>query len=114
MTIEVIDGYSVDVEAPLLSPDVEMPVTLSLDVQVVPVQGLPGVPGASLEGGYTHTQSAPAAEWNINHGLGKYPTVLLFTDSDGDQPVETDVHYIDVNNIIAIWPSPESGRAELD
>lgn len=113
MTIEIMDNLSIDVESPLLAPDVEMPVGLSLDVQVVPVHGPRGLPG--LAGGSVppFIQSTPAASWNINHGLGRYPTVLLFTDSDGDQPVETDVHYTDVNNIIVIWPSPESGRAEL-
>jgi hypothetical protein len=72
-------------------------------------------PGGDLpsSGRYVHTQSAPAALWNVSHNLGTKPNVVLVVDSDPTEPVITDVFYTDDNHLTVEWPSPESGKAYL-
>lgn len=75
------------------------------------------VPFDALEAGgisrYTHTQSSPAAQWTINHGLGTKPDVVLVADSSPGEKVYSDVFYVDDNTLTVEWPSPESGAAYL-
>jgi hypothetical protein len=108
--VDIFNDSSVDVENSVQSPDVEY-LKPKIDVFVQPVQGLTGPTGGEV---YHHIQSTPAASWFIPHGLGTQPEVLLFTDSDGDQPVQTDIHYNDnMMDLIVVWSSPETGEAFL-
>lgn len=57
-----------------------MPVTLSLPANVtVATPGPQGPPGTGGGGAsyYLHTQSAPAATWQIQHNLGRTPNISL-------------------------------------
>lgn len=62
---------------------------------------------------YEHIQSSPAAAWTIPHNLNTRPTVVFVLDSDPTEPVTTDYWFVDLNNVLVEWPSPESGRAYL-
>lgn len=58
---------------------------------------------------YEHIQSAPAAEWTINHNLGKRPNISVY-DSEGDE-VLVAVEHTDVNTAHIYWPAPTTGAA---
>lgn len=83
---------------------------------VLPVRGPAGPAGpAGAPGGavYTFTQATPAAQWTIPHNLGRRPPIVLRLASDPQEPVYTDVTYVDENTALVTWPSPESGWADL-
>lgn len=82
-------------------------------VAVVPVAGPAGPPGAPGGAVYAHTQTEPAATWLIQHGLGRYPPVVLLLDSHPGEPVTTDLTYLDADTISVEWPTPETGTAYI-
>lgn len=82
-------------------------------VTVLPVRGPAGPPGAPGGAVYTFTQTTPAAQWTIPHNLGRHPPIVLRLTTAPDEPVYTDVSYVDVNTALVTWPSPESGWADL-
>lgn len=53
----------------------------------------------------------PQMVWVLDHGLGRYPAVVIF-DSTG-QVVEGDLAYPSVNQAVATFSFPFSGRAAL-
>lgn len=109
--VDIWNDVDIEVTDPTMSPDAIYPDLGGVEVVVLPVQGLQGPTGGEV---YHHVQTTPAASWFIPHGLGTQPEILLFTDSDGDQPVQTDVHYNDdMMSVIVVWPSPETGEAFL-
>ena len=71
-------------------------------------QGVPGVSGAS----YVYEQMSAASVWNINHGLGRFPSITV-VDSGGNE-VEGSAEYIDSNNVTLTFTSPFSGTAYLN
>jgi hypothetical protein len=73
--------------------------------------GPPGATGAAGDGGFTHTQSAPAATWTIPNTLGRYPAAVLVVV--GDQLVITDVEFPDLATIVVSFATPQAGRAEI-
>lgn len=85
----------------------------STAVVVVPVRGPAGPAGAPGGAVYTFTQATPAAQWTIPHNLGRRPPIVLRLTSDPQEPVYTDVTYVDENTALVTWPSPESGWADL-
>jgi hypothetical protein len=84
-------------------------------VHTIEVAGV-GVPGPKGETGSAgdpliFLQADPAAQWAIFHGRGYQPDVLLFVDPDQTERVWTDIVYVDDDNVLVEWPSPESGKA---
>lgn len=61
---------------------------------------------------YTHHQLASSDTWNINHNLGKYPSITI-VDSAGTM-VMGDILYIDENNLQVSFSSAFSGKAYLN
>lgn len=61
---------------------------------------------------FVFTQNTAAAEWKIQHDLGKYPAVTV-VDS-GKTEVIGDVEYVDLNNLTLKFSSPFSGMAFLN
>lgn len=61
---------------------------------------------------YTHNQLAAAKTWDINHNLGKFPSVSI-VDSAGTVVIG-DVTYVDSNNIQLSFTSDFSGVAYLN
>jgi|SRR5215831_11679927 len=57
---------------------------------------------------FTWTQSTLSAVWNVVHNLGKFPAVSV-VDSGGNE-VETDVDYIDTNNLKVTFGAATSGK----
>jgi hypothetical protein len=64
----------------------------------------------SSELGEVKEQSAPAANWNFTHGLGRLPTVSVYLDSG--EEVDTDITASAVD-VIAVWPVPMAGKLVL-
>lgn len=60
---------------------------------------------------WVHHQTTPAATWTINHDQPERPEVLLFEDSDPDNPVFTDVTYPAPGTVVVEWPSATTGWA---
>lgn len=61
---------------------------------------------------YVHTQSTPSSSWSISHNLNKKPSVTVI--DSGNNQVEGDILYIDLNNIIINFNASFSGRATLN
>lgn len=74
-------------------------------------QGPAGAPGGAT---YTHLQPVAASQWDINHGLGRYPGVTLIDSvSDPGDMFLGLVRYVDEDNISIVLNQPVAGRAEL-
>ena len=58
---------------------------------------------------YTHSQGSASSVWNINHGLGKYPSVAV-ADSGGSVVIG-DISYTDSNNLILTFAAAFAGAA---
>jgi hypothetical protein len=80
-------------------------------VIIVPTPGSPGPQGPAGDGGFTHTQSMPAATWTITNTLGRYPASVLIVV--GTELVDADVEFPDIATIVIIFASPTAGRAEI-
>lgn len=125
MSAEVIELRAAEylvVEAPGEPTVIELPVE-TIELVEVAEQGLPGPqgpqglqgePGApGLSGAnYVHSQSVPAADWIINHGLGRYPSVTV-VDSAGSTVVGN-VEYISANQVIVHFNGAFGGAAYLN
>jgi hypothetical protein len=61
---------------------------------------------------YRHIQAVPAATWNVQHSLGKRPSITILDDS-GNQ-VEGQIIYIDTNNAELRFAFALSGSAECN
>jgi hypothetical protein len=72
----------------------------------------PPAPGGGGDLSYTHNQVIAAATWNVNHGLGKFPSVTVI-DSTG-ATVEGAVAYTDANNLTITFVSAFAGKAYLN
>ena len=72
------------------------------------VQGIPGIPGVG-DKHYTHTQNAPATEWNVNHGLFKYPSVAVL-DSAGTL-IDGGIEHLSTSQTRLTFSSAFSGKA---
>lgn len=80
-------------------------------VILVPVPGGQGARGPAGNGGFTHTQSSPAATWTITNTLGRYPASVLVII--GGEVVDADIATPDIGTIVITFASPQSGRAEI-
>lgn len=61
---------------------------------------------------FTFNQAVASTEWQIHHGLNKYPSVMI-VDS-GNNVVIGDIEYIDKNNVKCTFSSAFSGSAYLN
>jgi hypothetical protein len=59
-----------------------------------------------------HSQNEPSQTWEINHGLGKFPSVSI-VDS-GKSAVIGEVQYLDENRLIVSFSAAFSGEAFLN
>lgn len=84
--------------------------TAPSDGEYVLVAGPQGPPGADGSPGstYIHTQSAPAATWQIAHGLGRFPNIDLIV---AGQVVLADIEHVSVDLAVVSLPVPISGTA---
>ena len=94
--------------------------------EVVPTFGVPesglssgggsgggtGGSGGGSDSRYTHTQITPMAVWEIEHNMGKFPSVTV-TDSAGSM-VTGEVEYIDRNTVQLSFSGAFSGFAYLN
>ncbi|XAI95484.1 hypothetical protein [Microcystis phage Mvi-JY20] len=71
--------------------------------------GLPGPPGSALS--FNFTQLTPLATWNINHNLGFFPDVEVY--SAGNVKLIADIVHISVNQLQVNFSSPTAGRARM-
>lgn len=60
---------------------------------------------------FEYDQPSAAATWNVNHGLGGYPNVLVI-DGSGQELI-AEVHYPDDQTVVIIHGQPYSGTAYL-
>lgn len=110
--VDIFDDVSIDVQAPLFSPDVSYS-SADIDVFVVPVKGEPGAAGAPGGLGFNYSQSTPSSSWVIEHNLGRFVNPVVRLDSDPETPVWTDVTLIDENHTTLMFPQPETGWAHF-
>ena len=61
---------------------------------------------------FVHVQGTAAATWNINHNLGKNPSVVV-VDSAGSFVYGAETH-IDENNLKVEFSAPFSGKAYIN
>lgn len=71
--------------------------------------GLPGPPGSALS--FEFTQLTPLVSWNINHNLGFFPDVEVY--SVGNVKLIADIIHISVNQLQVNFSSPTAGRARM-
>ncbi len=69
--------------------------------------------GLSGDKTFTHTQTASAASWTINHNLGKKPSVTVTTLATGAQVIG-EVTYTNNNTLVVSFAAAVSGIAHLN
>lgn len=82
---------------------------LTNDVGYITVSDLPTIVN---DKNYIHNQVVASDTWQIQHNLGKFPSVSI-VDS-GDNLVVGEVKYIDSNNVLITFTSVFSGKAYLN
>jgi hypothetical protein len=107
LDVEVPDLAEVEVE----TPSAEITPSGGATVLLVATPGPPGAQGPAGDGGFTHTQEAPAGTWTITNPLGRYPASVSVWI--GDDLIDTDIETPDINTIVVVFASPQSGRAEI-
>ena len=75
-------------------------------------QGPKGEKGSSGDLHYAYTQGSAESTWEIEHNLGKYPSVSA-EDSAGED-LEGTVEYINENKLKIIYSSATGGKAYLN
>lgn len=75
-----------------------------------------GTVWVDTEGGdlnFTYSQGSPSTTWPINHGLGKVPSVTVYTSANDEvEPASVDV--IDLNNLTLHFTAAFGGYAYLN
>jgi len=61
---------------------------------------------------FVHQQMTSSAQWDIAHGLGKYPSVMI-SDSAGSVVIGN-VRHVDENNVQLTFAAPFAGSAYLN
>lgn len=86
----------------------------SADLYIVQPDGTLKPAGGSGDGDKTFvfTQASAESVWEIQHNLGKYPSVT--TVDSADTVVVGGVEYIDLNNLTITFSAALSGRAYLN
>lgn len=95
----------------IISGNTEIKTTISPVTEIkVNIIGT-GPPGPMTEG-FIHYQPIPSSIWEIEHNLGKYPSVSIV--DDGNNLFFGDVKYINKNKIIIYLSGMNSGKAYLN
>lgn len=68
--------------------------------------------GVSNDLHHTHDQNSASATWNIEHNLGKKPSVVIVDSAD--TVLYGAVEYVDLNNLTITLSAPTSGKAYLN
>lgn len=86
----------------------------SADLYIIQPDGTLKPTGGSGDGDKTFvfTQASAESVWEIQHNLGKYPSVT--TVDSADTVVVGGVEYIDLNNLIITFSAAFSGKAYLN
>lgn len=86
----------------------------SADLYIIQPDGTLKPAGGSGDGDKTFvfTQASAEAVWEIQHNLGKYPSVT--TVDSADTVVVGSVEYIDLNNLTITFSAAFSGKAYLN
>jgi hypothetical protein len=112
LVVEIEEAEDVVVE-------IEVPSPLSVVDVLVPgpegpegPQGIPGPPGEGGDLSYVHDQALASAEWQVEHSLSKFPSVMVADTSN--RIIYGDVTYIDANNVTISFSSSVSGKAYLN
>lgn len=66
-------------------------------------------PSSEVQGQYQHVQSSPSLAWTLNHNLGYYPTIDIFTP--GGKQVVVEVVHVSVNQAQVLFKLPATGSA---
>jgi hypothetical protein len=70
------------------------------------------VPGEAGDLTYVHDQALASAEWEVEHGLLKFPSVMV-VDTSGRQ-IFGDVVFVDSTSVTITFSSTVSGKAYLN
>jgi hypothetical protein len=70
------------------------------------------VPGEEGDLNYVHDQALAATEWEVPHGLLKFPSVMVVDTSN--RIIFGEVTYEDINNVTITFSSSVSGKAYLN
>ena len=76
------------------------------------IANLPQIQQSCADVFFTFTQTLASATWNVQHNLGKYPSVSV-VDSSGHQVIG-DVAYNDLNRLTISFSAPFAGCAYLN
>ena len=60
---------------------------------------------------FVYQTDQPMSNWDINHGLNKYPNINLVDNTNS--AIMGDIHYVDLNHIVVSFTEPICGRAFL-
>ena len=69
-------------------------------------------PSGEGDKNYYHTQGTPAAEWVIEHNLGKYPSVTVV--SSAGEEIYCDKTFLSMNKVVLNFGTEISGAAFLN
>ena len=61
---------------------------------------------------HIHTQDVPAAQWTINHNMGKFPSVTIVDSSNSE--VIGEVSFTSNNQVVLTFSGAFSGKAYLN
>lgn len=61
---------------------------------------------------FVYTQAVPASVWNIEHNLGKNPSITVVDTANS--VVQGDYEYPDINHCVLTFKYPFSGKAFLN
>lgn len=68
--------------------------------------------GVSNDLHHTHDQNSASATWNIQHNLGKKPSVVIVDSAD--TVLYGHIEYTDLNNLTITLSAPTSGKAYIN
>jgi len=112
VTVEVEEN--VIVVAPLPAHVEATEFTTPVSVSAPGPAGPPGPPGPAGGESFTFIQTASVNHWVVNHGLGRYPGVII-TEIDGVRGrYGGDVNDVDLNTLTIDFLHPHIGEAELE
>jgi hypothetical protein len=60
---------------------------------------------------FSYVQPTPATTWNIEHDLGRIPSVSCFDASN--KPISGEATYLSLNLVVVVFPAPIAGFAYL-
>lgn len=102
-----VPGRAYALSLPAAAPNVSLPAIAPTDPLLGDYLVITGPPGVEFR--YEHVQAAPAATWQVQHSLGKYPNVAIINPAG--RQVWADVDHSTTDLVVISFPTPYSGRA---